>query len=118
MTAITKKSASKMWHDKAMNLSQDALVLQLTGQTGYIDMYAEAFEYEQQAAMFYLNALDKEPTRSVLFRSAASLAIQCHKFSEAERLIAIGLSGNPPKMIVTELKALQEQIKTQLIQVA
>jgi hypothetical protein len=118
MTAINKKSAAKMWHDKAMNLSQDALVLQLTGQTGYLAMYAQAFDYEQQAAMFYLNALDKEPTRSVLFRSAASLAIQCHKFSEAERLIEIGLSGNPPKMIATELKALQEQIKAQLIQVA
>ncbi len=107
-----------MWHDKAMNLSQDALVLQLRRQTGYLDMYAEAFEYEQKAALYYINMLDKEPTRSVLFRSAASLAIQCHKFSDAERLIEIGLSGNPPKMIATELKALQEQIKTQLIQVA
>jgi hypothetical protein len=118
MTAINKKSAAKIWHDKAMNLSQDALVLQLTGQTGYRNMYAEAFDYEQQAAMLFLNALDKEPTRSVLFRSAASLAIQCHKFNDAERLIEIGLSGNPPKMIATELKALQEQIKAQLIQVA
>ncbi len=118
MTAMTKKSAAKMWHDKAMNLSQDALVLQLTGQKGFIELYAEAFGYEQQAAMQFLNALDKEPTRSVLFRSAASLAIQCHKFSEAERLIDIGLSGNPPKIIAIELKALQEQIKKQLMQVA
>jgi hypothetical protein len=118
MTAINKKSATKLWHDKAMTLSQDALVLQLTGQTGFLEMYAEAFEYEQKAALFYIDMLDKEPTRSVLFRSAASLAIQCHKFSDAERLIEMGLSGNPPKMIATELKALQEQIKTQLIQVA
>jgi hypothetical protein len=118
MTAINKKSAAKMWHDKAMNLSQDALVLQLTSKVGYLDMYAEAFDYEQQAAMLYLNTLDKEPTRSVLFRSAASLAIKCRKFNDAERLIEIGLSGNPPKMIATELKALQEQIKTQLIDVA
>jgi hypothetical protein len=118
MTAINKKSIAKIWHDKAMNLSQDALVLQLRGQTGFIEMYAEAFEYEQKAALFYVDMLDKEPTRSVLFRSAASLAIQCCKFNEAERLIEIGLSGNPPKMIATELKALQEQIKTQLIQAA
>ena len=118
MTAINKKSATKVWHDKAMNLSQDALVLQLTGQTGFLDMYVEAFEYEQKAALFYVNMLDKEPTRSVLFRSAASLAIQCHKFTDAERLIEIGLSGNPPKIIAAELKALQEQIKTQLAQSA
>ena len=118
MTAINKKSATKVWHDKAMNLSQDALVLQLTGQTGFLDMYVEAFEYEQKAALFYVNMLDKEPTRSVLFRSAASLAIQCYKFTDAERLIEIGLSGNPPKIIAAELKALQEQIKTQLAQSA
>ncbi len=118
MTAMTKKSAAKIWHDKAMNLSQDALVLQLGGQKGFVELYAQAFEYEQQAAMQFFDALDKEPTRSVLFRSAASLAIKCNQFSEAERLIEIGLSGNPPKMIATELKALQEQIKMQLIQVA
>ena len=118
MTAINKKSTAKIWHDKAMNLSQDALVLQLTGQTGFLDLYAKAFDCEQQAAMFYLNTFDKEPTRSVLFRSAASLAIQCHKFKDAERLIEIGLSGNPPKMIATELQALQEQIKKQWVQAA
>lgn len=117
MTAINKKSAAKIWHDKAMNLSQDALVLQLTGQTGFVNLYAEAFEYEQKAALFYLDMLDKEPTRSVLCQSAASLAIKCQKFTDAERLIEIGLSGNPPKMIETELKALKEQIKMQLIQV-
>jgi hypothetical protein len=118
MTAINKKSAAKLWHDKAMNLSQDALVLQLTGKTGFVDMYAESFEYEQKAAMFYLNDMGKEPTRSVLFRSAASLAIKCNKFSDAERLIDMGLSGNPPEIIVAELKALKEQIKVQLLPMA
>ena len=118
MTVISKKSVAKIWHDKAMNLSQDALVLQLTGQTGFLEMYAEAFGYEQKAALYYIDMFDKEPTRSVLFRSAASLAIQCHKFSDAERLIELGLSGKPPKLIATELNALQEQIKTQLVYVA
>jgi hypothetical protein len=118
MTANNKKSAAKIWHDKAMNLSQDALVLKLSGQMGFLEMYAEAFEYEQNAALFYVNMLDKEPTRSVLFRSAASLAIECNKFSDAERLIEKGLSGNPPEMIAVELKALRDQIKKQLIQTA
>jgi hypothetical protein len=115
MTTINKKSAAKIWHDKAMNLSQEALVLQLKGQSGFVDMFAEAFEYEHKAAMFYLNVLEKEPTRSILFRSAASLAIQCGKFNEAKQLINIGLSGKPPKIIAIELKALQEQIKPQMV---
>ena len=118
MTAINKKSTAKIWHDKAMNLSQDALVLHLKGQTGFLDLYAQAFEYEQKAALLYVKLLDKEPMRSVLFRSAASLAVECHKFSDAERLIEIGLSGNPPEMIASELRTLQEQIKKQLIQTA
>ena len=118
MTAINKKSAVKIWHDKAMSLSQEALVLKLKGQFGFVDMYAEAFGYEQKAAMFFLNMLENEPTRAILFRSAASLAIQCHKFSEAERLIDIGLSGNPTKIMTEELKELQTQVRTHLLKTA
>ncbi len=116
MTAMNKKSAVKIWHDKAMDLSQEALVLKLKGQSGFVDMYAEAFEYEQKAAMFFLNRLENEPTRAVLFRSAASLAIQCRKFSEAERLIEIGLSGHPSKIMTDELKELQAQVRMQLLE--
>jgi hypothetical protein len=116
MTAINKKSAAKLWHDKAMNLSQDALVLKLKGKSGFLDMYAEAFEYEQKAAMIFLNALDNEPKRSILFRSAASLAIQCEKFNEAEQLIEMGLSGKPSSIIAIELRELQAQMKLQLAQ--
>ena len=118
MTAINKKSAVKIWHDKAMDISQEALVFKLKGQSGFVDMYAEAFEYEQKAAMFFLNMLENEPTRAILFRSAASLAIQCHKFSEAERLIDIGLSGNPTKIMTEELKELQTQVRTHLLETA
>jgi hypothetical protein len=56
-----------------------------------------AFEYERKAAMLLLNDYDVEPTRSVLFRSAASLALNFGDYREAERMIALGLLGNPPK---------------------
>ncbi len=114
MTAINKKMTAKIWHDKAMTLSQDALVRQLKGQSGFLDMYVEAFENEQKAAMLFLDMLDNEPTRSVLFRSAASLAIQCGKLNDAEQLIEIGLSGKPPKAIAAELIDLQSQITLQM----
>ena len=43
------------------------------------------------------------------YRSAASLALQCQQFREAERLIATALSGNPPVEIAEELRELLEK---------
>ena len=58
--------------------------------------------------------LGAEPSRSVLHRSAASLAEQCGEFREAERLIAVALSGNPPEEIAEELRDLLQQVYGQL----
>lgn len=54
--------------------------------------------------------LDFEPTRSILYRSAASLALKCEKLQEAEKLIAGGLLGNPPDEIADELRDLLENV--------
>jgi hypothetical protein len=50
--------------------------------------------------------LDFEPTRSVLHRSAVSLAVDCCQLRETERLIGRVLSGNPPPDIADELRDL------------
>ena len=54
--------------------------------------------------------LEFEPTRSVLHRSAASLALECDEIREAERLIGRALSGNPPDEIAEELRDLLEDV--------
>ncbi|OAD22641.1 hypothetical protein THIOM_001545 [Candidatus Thiomargarita nelsonii] len=59
-----------------------------------------------EAAMLLLNDYEIEPTRSVLFRSAACLALDFDDYREAERMIAFGLSGNPPLEILEELREL------------
>jgi hypothetical protein len=41
---------------------------------------------------------------------AASLALECGALREAERLIAVALSGNPPEEIAEELRDLLEQV--------
>jgi hypothetical protein len=69
-----------------------------------------AFEQESQAAALVMDGVDAEPTRSVLHRSAAALAIDCGELQAAERLIAKALSGNPPAEIAAELKDLFIQI--------
>jgi len=71
-------------------------------------LFQEAFEKEHKAADLVADKLELEPTRSVLHRSAASLAIKCNDTREAEKLIARALVGNPPDEIAEELRELLE----------
>ncbi|MEH1935785.1 MAG: hypothetical protein V7L14_19215 [Nostoc sp.] len=94
-------------HKQAMDLAEAAFIAKLRGdlkQASHVSR--QAFEKESQAAALIANQLDAEPTRSVLHRSAATLAIDCGELQAAERLIAIALSGNPPQEIAQELKDL------------
>lgn len=52
---------------------------------------------------------DLEPTRSVLFRSAASIALEAGQPAQARHLIAEGLRGQPPAPIKEELIDLLDQ---------
>jgi hypothetical protein len=51
-----------------------------------------------------------EPTRSILYLSAASLAYQGKQFEVARRFIARGLAGYPPPRLERELRSLFEQV--------
>ncbi|MEH2373692.1 hypothetical protein [Nostoc sp.] len=94
-------------HKQAMDLAEAAFTAKLRGDLKQASQVSrQAFEKESQAAALIANQLDAEPTRSVLHRSAATLAIDCGEFRVAERLIAIALSGNPPQEIAQELKDL------------
>ncbi|MEG4170351.1 MULTISPECIES: hypothetical protein [unclassified Microcoleus] len=98
-------------HKQAMDLAEAAAVASLRGALELAaQLTRQAFEQETQAAALIASALDAEPTRSVLHRSAASLAIECGELRMAERLIATALSGNPPAEIAEELKDLFIQI--------
>lgn len=100
-----------MLHQQAMDLAEAAAVARLRGAVEQAAQFTrQAFEQETQAAVLIASALDAEPTRSVLHRSAASLAIECGELQVAERLIATALSGNPPLEIAEELKDLFIQI--------
>ena len=46
----------------------------------------------------------------MLFRSAASLAYELKDYRESERLICMGLAGNPPIDIANELRDLYDQV--------
>ncbi|MEM8525069.1 MAG: hypothetical protein AAGG68_10515 [Bacteroidota bacterium] len=104
-------------HQKAMELADLAYSAERKGKTENLQaLYSEAFEYEKAAAMLLINEYDMEPTRSVYFRSAASLIyslpnISFEHFRAAERMVAFGLSGKPPAAIADELRDVLEHLK-------
>ncbi len=94
-------------HQQAMDLAQMAEIAKLKNQLDLVNQLSrQAFEKEMVAAELIANNLAAEPTRSILHRSAATLAIDCGEILSAERLIATALSGNPPVEIAEELKDL------------
>jgi hypothetical protein len=95
-------------HETAMSFAEQALLSPDPRQAG--KLFRSAFEEERKAAELLEGAYDYEPTRSVLYRSAATLARDCQDFSEAKRLIREGLTGNPPGNIVAELKELLQLV--------
>nr|GFC83897.1 hypothetical protein [Tanacetum cinerariifolium] len=111
VSGIRKMSSAKELHRIAMESLQKADEALLKRD---IDLYKEsinkALESEAGAAMLLKDKVSAEPTRSVLFRSSASIAISCGKYEYAEWLIIQALRGNPPSEIKNELISLSDGI--------
>lgn len=100
-------------HRKAIDLAKKAMEARDFGdKKAYYTFSKEAFALEKQAAYMLFANLESEPTRSVLFRSAATLAYNCGLLEEAEKLIYCALSGSPHFEIKEELNFLLRQIET------
>jgi len=98
-------------HSEAMDLAEKAWLEQLRGDFPSAErLYQQAFAKEEEAANTFDSTYGLEPTRSVLFRSAASLALDCNMYRKAEILIARALSGNPSDEIADELRDLLENV--------
>lgn len=101
----------KQLHREAMDFFDRAQIAQIKGQVADVSgLLLQAYEREREAAEQVKDRYDLEPTRSVLFRSAAALAKRCSRFREAEQLIGLGLAGNPPLEIAEELRHLFEEL--------
>ena len=98
-------------HHEAMRLVDEAESARRDGNVQVArERLRQAFEHERQAADLVAGDLSQEPTRSVLHRSAASLALECGELREAERMINVALSDCPPNEIAEELRGLLEQV--------
>ncbi len=100
-------------HEKAMDMAETASVARLRGDAEQAErLYRQALRYEAGAAGMVPTLLSCEPSRSVLYRSAASLALDCGEVREAEQLAAAGLAGHPPGDIADELRDLLGSAET------
>lgn len=98
-------------HLRAMELASKAFQAELHGDYGTAEaFFRQAFGLEKRAAEAVAGDVSLEPSRSVLLRSAASLALDCREFREAERLVALALSGTPPYELCEELRDLLEKV--------
>ena len=102
----------KQIHRQAVELAKKANeALQYKRIEEYNQFAQAAFELEKKAALELIRDFDAEPTRSVLFRSAATIANNIGKFNEAKQLIHLGLSGTPYLELKDELEMLLKKVE-------
>lgn len=68
-----------------------------------LQLNAEAFGLEREIAEAIPANKENEPSRSILYRSAASLALCAGVPATARELALEGLSGHPPSCVAQEL---------------
>lgn len=77
----------KQLHREAMELADEADLAKLFGERAkFLRITEQAFEKERAAADL-MDDKDVEPSRSVLHRSAATLAWRCGLYEQSEKLI-------------------------------
>src|SRR5262249_19523306 len=107
-------TTSEQFHDLAVEYTDRAIIARQAGRfTEALLLFRQAFEQERKAVDALLQS-DRisEPWRSVLCRSAATLAHDCGDVSEAIRLIDLGLTGAAPRGIRSELQQLKNEIES------
>lgn len=97
-------------HRQAMKYNDLAIIAKRNEPSMVPEYYLKAFEFEKQAFILFNSKSNAEPTRTILLRSAANLALLAAKPREAEKLISIGLAGDPPEELAEELRDILQQV--------
>ena len=84
-------------HHEAMAFAQDAMIARHVHNDTerFRQLAAQALPLEVEAAQRLERTKESEPTRSILYLSAASLAWQAEDYKQARELVREGLSGFP-----------------------
>ena len=110
-------SAAKQLHRYAMELADRALGARRLGHDLQAkELFREAFRREREALNMVLESAEStELTRSILRRSAATLALDCGDFKEAESLVMAGLSEAAPGAIKQEFLQLEREVTNAIL---
>lgn len=100
-------------HDRAMELADAGDAARRSGEYDAArELFRNALQLERDAAEFE----STEPSRSILFRSAAWLALEAEEPQEAERLAACGLATRDvPDRLRSELRAVAEEARMRIV---
>jgi hypothetical protein len=102
-------------HDQAMDIAEKAFLAQKAGDnTTFIRLSKEAFLLEKKAAMMLKDKANAEPSRSILFKSAAFLAFDAQEYYACRDMITYTLLGRPDPIIKDEMKNLFMEVDTLL----
>ena len=102
-------------HNQAMDLAENAFLAQQKGdKIAFVQLSREAFLLEKAAAILLQNQFDAEPSRSILFKSAAFLAFDAQEYQECRDMITYTLLGKPDEIIKTEMNQLFDETTTLL----
>jgi len=94
-----------------MDIAEQAFMLRQQGELEPSkQLFRSALVLEREAAEMLPATRDSEPSRSILFRSSASMAFNAGDYVTAERLVGNGLAGFPPLDVRAELQDLYEDI--------
>lgn len=96
-------------HSQAMDIAEEAFRLSRTDHDAAKSLFVQAYLIERRIADAIPAEDENEPSRSIMYRSAASLALNGGLLREAEVMACQGLVGNPPEEIATELREVFEQ---------
>src|SRR5437588_684614 len=96
-------------HRQAMELLDEALYV-AESEVRVEGLFRRALQIEASAADSVATRFNLEPTRSVLHRGAASLALRLGEVDTAKRHIAAALEGRPPTEIRQELSEIHSQV--------
>ena len=104
-------SDTRELHNSAMDIFELALLNARAGNSAQSrSLFIKALEKEAAAADSVASDYDLEPTRSVLHRSAASIALRIGDVQKAKQYVEAGLAGNAPADVREEMVVLREQI--------
>lgn len=97
-------------HEAAMKLYKQAKSEKEATNINWQKTLEQAFILEKEAAYMLLEKKEAEPTRGVLFKSAASMAFDLKLYNDAKELIQIALAGKPDQQTKTGLENILNEI--------